>query len=105
MPHFIISYLGGNQPSTPEEGKQHRTKYMDWLASLGGAVLSPANPFKDTTTVNSDGSISLGGTTSMSGYTLIDTDSIEKALEIAKSCPFLDIGGMLEVSEIIKMPT
>ena len=61
MPQYIIVYLGGNQPSTPEEGKQHFAKYMDWLSSLGDSAVSPANPLKNTTTVNSDGNVTTGG--------------------------------------------
>lgn len=105
MPQYMISYLGGNQPSTPEEGKKHFAKYKEWLASLGDSAVSPANPLKNTSTVNPDGTISTESTTSMSGYTIIEADSIEAALEIAKACPFLDIGGSLEVSELAKMPT
>lgn len=104
MTQYIITYLGGNQPSTPEEGKQHFAKYKEWLSSLGESAVSPANPMKNTHTVNSDGSVTTGGTTSMSGYTIVETDSIESALEIAKACPFLDIGGSLEVSELMQMP-
>jgi hypothetical protein len=40
----------------------------------------------------------------MSGFTIIESESMEVALSIAKACPFLDIGGSLEVSELIKMP-
>jgi len=29
MPRYMITYLGGDQPSGPEEGKQHMSKYMD----------------------------------------------------------------------------
>ena len=58
--------------------------------------------FKNTSTVNSDGTVTSGGT--MSGYTIIDVDSMDEALSIAKDCPFLDIGGSLEVSEIMQMP-
>ena len=104
MPQYILVYLGGDQPSSPEESKQHFSKYMDWLSSLGDAVISPANPLKNTRTVNSDGSLSTGGTTTMSGYTIVETDSMEAALSMAKACPFLDIGGSLEVSELIEMP-
>jgi hypothetical protein len=103
MAKFIMFYLGGDQPSTPEEGKQHFNNYMEWLNNLGDTVVSPANPFKDTHTVKPDGSISTGSSTTMSGYTIIQTDSIKSALSIAKSCPFLDIGGSLEVSELIEM--
>ena len=76
-----------------------------WLSSLGDAAVSPANPFKNTSTVNSDGTVTTGGTTTMSGYTIIETDSMEAALSIAKACPFLDIGGSLEVSELVQMPS
>ncbi|MGB5847672.1 MAG: hypothetical protein WBH40_04230 [Ignavibacteriaceae bacterium] len=71
---------------------------------MGDSAVSPANPFKNTSTVNSDGTITIGSTTSMSGYTIIEADSMEAALSIAKACPFLDIGGSLEVSELIQMP-
>ena len=105
MSQYVIVYLGGNQPSSPEEGKQHMSKYMDWLSSLGNSVVSPANPLKNTNTVNPDGTITTGGTTTMSGYTIIEVDSLDVALSMAKACPFLDIGGSLEVSELIEMPS
>ena len=103
MAQYIIVYLGGDQPSSPEEGKKHFAKYMEWISSLGDSVVSPANPLKNTSTVNADGSVTTGSTTSMSGYTTVEADSNEAALEIAKACPFLEIGGSLEVSELIQM--
>ncbi len=103
MHQYIIVYLGGDQPSSPEEGKQHMAKYGEWLSSLGDSAISPANPFKKTSTVNSDGTVTIGSTTSMSGYTIIEVESMEAALSIAKACPFLDIGGSLEVSELVQM--
>ncbi len=104
MPQYVIVYLGGDQPSSQEEGKRHFSKYMDWLSSLGDSAVSPANPLKNTRTVNSDGTVTTGGTTTMSGYTIIEADSMDAALSIAQSCPFLDIGGSLEVSELMQMP-
>jgi hypothetical protein len=104
MTQYAIVYLGGDQPSSPEEGKRHYAAYMEWLSSLGDAAVSPANPFKETRTVRSDGSVTTGSTTDMSGYTIIEADSMEAALSIAKTCPFLKIGGTLEVSELAEMP-
>lgn len=104
MPQYIIVYLGGNQPSSPEEGKRNFAKYMEWLSSLGNSAVSPANPLKDTVTVNPDGTVSSGGKTRMSGYTIIEAESMDAALSVAKSCPFLEIGGSLEVSEMAQMP-
>jgi hypothetical protein len=104
MPQYVLIYLGGNQPATPEEGQQHFARYMDWLASLGDSAVSPANPLANTHTVNPDGVVSSGGTTSMSGFTIIEAASMDAALAMAKSCPFLEIGGSLEVSELMQMP-
>ena len=105
MPQYVIVYLGGDQPVSPEAGKQHMSKYMDWLSSLGDSAVSPANPLKNTSTVNSDGTVTTGGATTMSGYTIIEADSLDDALSVAKKCPFLEIGGSLEVSELMQMPS
>ena len=104
MAQYIIAYLGGDQPPSPEEGERHFAKYKEWLSSLGDSAVSPANPFKDTHIVNSDGTVTKGSTTSMSGYTIVEAESMEAALEMATACPFLEINGSLEVSELIQMP-
>ena len=105
MAQYIMTYLGGDQPSSPEAGKQHFAKYMEWLSSLGDSAVSPANPMKNVHTVSADGSVSAGGSTTMSGFTIIEADSIESALQFAKSCPFLDMNGSLEVAELMQMPS
>ncbi|MCU7844567.1 MAG: YciI family protein [Candidatus Thiodiazotropha sp. (ex Monitilora ramsayi)] len=105
MPAYMITYLGGNHPSNPEEGKRHFAKYQAWLQDLGEAAISPANPLKNTRVVKPDGSVSDGSATSMSGFTIIKADSLAAAIEIARACPFLEIGGSLEVSEILEMPS
>jgi hypothetical protein len=103
MAQFIIVYLGGNQPSSQEEGRKHYAKYKEWLVSLGNSVVSPANPFKNTHTIKPDGVVSDRSSTAMSGYTIIRAESIDEAITVAKACPFLEIGGSLEVSELIQM--
>lgn len=103
MPMFLMVYLGGDHPSSPEEGQKHFAKYMEWIASLGDAAVSPMNPLKDTQTVMPDGAVTVGGSCEMSGYTIIQAESMDEALELAKACPFLDINGRLEVSELVDM--
>lgn len=104
MKQFVFVYLGGNQPSSPEEANNHFSKYMEWLVSLGDSVVIPTIPLKDTNTVSPDGTIREGGSSAMSGFSIIKADSMEAALSIAQGCPFLDIGGSLEVSEMMQMP-
>lgn len=103
MPRYFMAYLGGNSPATPEEGKEHFARYKTWLASLGESAVSPANPLKGTKTIAPDGSVSDEGGTAMSGFTIVEADSMEAALAMAKGCPFLEIGGSLEVSELVQM--
>jgi len=39
----------------------------------------------------------------MSGYSVLEAESIDEAISMSKSCPFLNINGTLEVSEMIEM--
>jgi hypothetical protein len=103
MPQFVIIYIGGNKPATPEEGAQHFSKYKAWLSALGESAVSPMNPLGDTHTVNPDGTVEKGSQSSMSGYTVVEADSIDDAISMARDCPFLEIGGSLEVSELKQM--
>ncbi len=104
MPQFMLTYVGSpNHPSTPEEGQNHMAEYKAWLGSLGAAAISPMNPLKGTCLVNPDATVTQGGITGMSGFTLIEAETLEAALEVAKNCPYLGIDGTLEVSEMIVM--
>ena len=103
MPQYIFVYLGGEYPTNPEEGQKHFAEYQDWLRSLGDKVVSPAIPVKDTHTVHSDKTSEPGTVSAMSGMSIMRMDSMEDALAAAKSCPFLDIKGTLEISELIDM--
>jgi len=104
MKQFVLVYLGGNQPANEAEASKHFTKYVEWLTSLGDAVIVPTIPLKDTTTVSPDGTVREGGSSAMSGFSIIKADSMQAALSIAQSCPFLEIGGSLEVSEMMQVP-
>lgn len=103
MTQYILTYLGGDQPASPEAGKQHFADYQTWLATLGDAAIAPMVPFKNTQTVHPDGSVTAGSSIAMSGYTIFQADSLEQALSYAKSCPFLGINGRLEVAELVQM--
>lgn len=104
MAQFLITYIGNYKPATPQEGKAHFSRYMNWLQGLGDKAISPANPIKDTVTISPDGTIKEESVTTMSGYTIVEVDTLDAAIAIAKACPFLEVGGSLEVSELIDMP-
>ncbi len=103
MNKYIIVYLGGEQPSNADEANEHMVKYREWLASLGDSIVSALNPLKDTHVISDKNYASPGSSTAMSGFTIIEANTLETVLEMSKSCPFLEIGGTLEVSELMQM--
>lgn len=104
MAQYVFVYLGGDQPANPQEAQQHFEKYAQWLTSLGESVVVPTIPLKDTHTIGANGSIGRGGSSAMSGFSIVQADSMDEALTMAKECPFLEIGGSLEVSEMMQAP-
>ena len=103
MRKYIFVYLGGKFPESPAESQQHFQKYQQWLQSLGDAVLNPAIPFKDTHTIHPDGRAEPGTMSNISGLSIIQFNSMQEALKTAQSCPFLEINGTLEVSEMVEV--
>lgn len=103
MHQYIITYLGGDQPSDPDEGRKNFAQYQAWLASLGKAVINPMVPFKNTHTIKPDGSVVRGSEMQVTGHTIIQAESIDQAIALTKACPFLAINGSLEVAEVVQM--
>jgi len=103
MSKYMLTYIGSPKSMTPEEGQEHMAEYKSWMASLGEALLSPANPIKNTHVIAPDGAAKQGSVSAMSGFSILSADNYEDALALAKSCPFLKVGGSLELSEMIEM--
>jgi hypothetical protein len=103
MAQYIFVYLGGEYPTDATAAQKHLEQFQQWLISLGDAVVSPAIPFKDTHTVQPDGTASQGTMSAMSGLGIMKFGSMQEAVAAAQSCPFLEINGTLEISEMIDM--
>ncbi len=103
MTNYVFAYHGGNKPESPEAGAKHMEKWGAWVSSLGDASVDPGNPLGMSKTVSADGVTDGGGANPMSGFSVVKADSMDAALEMAKECPFLEIGGTIVVAEMIKM--
>jgi hypothetical protein len=64
-------------------------------------VIKPMVPYKNTDTIKSDGSVCEGSSVLMTGHTLIQAESIHRALAMAKTCLILNINGSLEVASLV----
>ncbi|MEC7851886.1 MAG: hypothetical protein VYB04_01365 [Pseudomonadota bacterium] len=103
MPHFIFAYHGGKTPETPEETETEIERWRRWFDHLGAAVVDPGNPVGMSKTVSAVGVSVDGGANPLSGYTIINTETIDEAIELAKTCPIIG-DGSIEVAEIHEVP-
>ena len=103
MSNYILAYHGGRKPESPEEGAKHMAKWKAWVGGLGDAAVNPGTPLGKSKTVSSSGVSDGGGSNPMSGFSVVKADSMDAALEMAKECPFLELGGTLEVAEMKEM--
>ena len=69
-----------------------------WFGSLGDSVVDIGNPFGASTAVGG------GATSGLTGYSIINADSLDDAVAKADGCPILDGGsGGVEVYETLDM--
>ena len=102
MPNFMIEYHGGNKPASEEEGMEQMNKWKDWVNRLGRTITNSGTPLKNSKIITSGGVEDDSDTNSMKGYAIIQVDSINSAVRIARTDPFLEYGGTIRVSEMIE---
>jgi hypothetical protein len=74
-----------------------------WFGELGSAVADGGAAMGAAKTVGRGGSVSDGGSRGLTGYSIVSVDDLDSAVELAKSCPVLEIGGAVDVYEAIAM--
>ena len=102
MPSYFLVYHHGKMPASRGEGAEGMARFKAWIGGLGDAVVNPGTPLGISKTVSSDGVSDDGGSNRMMGFSILKADSMNAALEMAKGCPFLDMG-TVEVAEVMEM--
>jgi hypothetical protein len=103
MANFMIAYFGGDQPSSKVEGMAHMGKWKAWVEGLGEKVLNPGTPLMGTKIVTSSDVQDENDSGAMHGFAVLRADTMDEAVEIAKSDPFLGTHGTIRVSEMMEM--
>lgn len=102
MAKYLLAYRGGGMGDTPEAQQKAMEAWMAWFGSLGADLVDQGSPFGPSATVSGE-STSEGGTSALTGYTIITADSLSAASDKAKACPVLSSGGTIEVYEALEM--
>ena len=102
-----FSFMGNR---TPEELQANTKRWMDWIGSIAaqnkltdrGNRLDPSGKVLKSDNIVTNGPYAEIKET-IGGYSIINADSYEAAIELAKGCPVLAVGGNVEVREISVM--
>ncbi len=99
MADYVLLYSGGRMPESEDERSQVMKAWEGWFGQLGSALKDGGNPFSgQSKTIAADGSVSEGGGSS-SGYSIIQADSLDAAVDLAKGCPVTAGGASITVYE------
>lgn len=110
MKEYLLLYhtdYNAMPQSTPEEMQAMMKRWMDWIGGIAaqnklvdrGNRLQPTGKvLKSNGTLTNDPFAEIKE--SIGGYTMIRAASYEDAVEMAKGCPVLSVGGHVEVREI-----
>lgn len=93
---------------TPQEMQEDIASHMQWVEKLvengnfkGGNPLSPEGKcISGKDTIVTDGPY-IETKEAISGYYFLLANSLEEVTEIAKGCPAIESGGILEIREIV----
>lgn len=101
MPKFVLAFRGG-VPKSPEEGQKMMSDWTAWMEGLGEGLVDKGAGFgKSRFLTSSDSEEQCGDP--LSGYSIVSASSIDEALDLARANPIFDLGGTIEVAELIQM--
>lgn len=103
MAKFGLIYRGAKPFTSREDGMAHMANWKAWAEGLGKAYIYPGMPFSAAMTVAADGVTEGSGAVALNGVSVIEAESMEAALAIAKSCPHLNTGGDIVVAQGMDM--
>lgn len=102
MKTFAFAYYGEPTFQSQEEGAIYMKQWETWVGSLGKALVNPGVPLKRGKTVSSGAVSDINSSNRLTGYSVVQADNIDAAIEMAKGCPHLQ-HGTVDVSEAMEM--
>ncbi|MEK6753501.1 MAG: hypothetical protein AABZ00_14685 [Chloroflexota bacterium] len=85
MKKFVIFHYGFEMPTSEIMGA-----WSKWFESIGEKIVDPGSPLGNGREISRSGTKELPmGLDSLTGYTVINAESMEEAEKIAKSCPMI----------------
>ena len=105
MAKFVLTHSGGGpMPETDVEREAAMSAWMSrsagWARRWSMPATRSATTFGGSSTVTAGG-VADGTASSISGYSILDAADLASAAEMAKACPTIGAGGIVEVHEAL----
>ncbi len=108
MPKYMMIYKGeatDMADMTPEQSQEVMAKWGAWMQKVGSSLADVGAPFGPGTSVVDDGSS--GTPESLTGYSIVEADSLDAAASLADGHPYLSEGKgdfSIELFELMPVP-
>lgn len=108
MPQFMIVYKGeatDMSEMTQEETADVMAKWAAWMERVGPALSDIGTPFGPGVSLVDDGTA--GTPVSLSGYSILEADNLDAALQLADGHPYLSEGKgdfAIDIFELMPVP-
>jgi hypothetical protein len=113
MKEFMLVFRNaqsGAPKLSPEQLQDITKPWQDWIGGIAaqGKLVDRGNRLDFEGATVSPGNVVTDGPYAeikeiLLGYTIVKTDAIADAIEIAKGCPILQVGGNVEVRTVVQM--
>lgn len=98
MGKYVLAYTGGGMATTEAEQAKAMEAWGAWFGQLGAAVVDMGAPFGPSAAAGGGAAAS-----GLTGYSILEADSLEAASALADGCPVIATGGAVEVYETLAM--
>lgn len=105
MAKYMLLYTGGmGMAADPEEQEKIMGEWGAWYQEMGDSIVDGGTPFGQSKNLTENG-VGDGplGDTPATGYTVIDADSLDAAVDASRNHPHLGHQGQVQVFEMIDM--
>lgn len=108
MSQYIMIYKGeatDMSEMTPEQGADVMAKWGAWMGKVGSALADIGSPFGDGISAVDNGTT--GTAVALSGYSIVEADSLSAAQGLADGHPYLSEGAgnfAIDIFELTPVP-
>ena len=98
MGKYVYVYYAGKNTDAGDDAA-----WGQWFGELGSKLIDGGNPFNEGGQAVHHGGVMDVKDMPVTGYSIVNADSMEEATELAKSCPLVKSDGVVCVYEALPM--